>query len=90
MGQTLPVEDRLPEPSQPPIPPNISGLLEINYREILLMAMQKEEASFQTYVSLVPKMNNEESRDVLLAIAEEEVKHKLRFEMEYDMLSKKM
>ena len=88
MGQTLPTEDNLPTPSAPPIPPNISPLLKINYKELLLMAMQKEEASFRTYVDLVPKMRDEDSREVLLAIAEEEVKHKLRFEMEYNMLSK--
>ena len=90
LGKTVPVEDNLPMPSVPPIPPDTSPLLNINYRELLLMAMQKEEASFRTYVDLVPKMRDEESREVLLAIAEEEVKHKLRFGMEYDMLSKQL
>ena len=89
MGQTLPAEDSLPTPSEPPIPSNISPLLKINYRELLLMAMQKEEASFRTYVNLVSKMRDEGSREALLAIAEEEVRHKLRFEMEYNMLSKR-
>ena len=87
-GQTLSAEDNQPMPS-PPIPPNTSPLLDMNYKELLFMAMQKEKASFRTYVDLVPKIRNEDSREVLLEIAEEEVKHKLRFEMEYDMLSKR-
>ncbi len=33
--------------------------------------------------------HDEESKEVLLALAEEEVKHKLRFETEYDTLMKK-
>ena len=90
MGQTLLAEDRIPILSKPPIPSKISPLLKINYRELLLMAMQKEEVSFKTYVDLAPKMRDEESREVLLAIAEEEVKHTLRFKKEYDMLSKQI
>jgi len=39
-------------------------------------------------VNLVASVLDEESREVLLAIAEEEVKHKLRFETEYDLLLK--
>ena len=88
-GQTLSAEDDPPMPSVPPIPPDTAPLLDTNYKELLLLAMQKEEASFRTYVDLVPKMRDEDSREVLLAIAEEEVKHKLRFEVEYDMLSKR-
>lgn len=63
--------------------------LDMDYKDMLMLAMEKEEASFRTYVNLVPNAQDEESREVLLAIAEEEVKHKLRFEVEYDMLLKK-
>jgi rubrerythrin len=55
---------------------------------MLLLGIEKEEASFRTYVNLLMSVRDEESREVLLALAEEEVKHKLRFEMEYDMLQK--
>lgn len=65
------------------------SLLDIEYKDMLLLGMEKEEASFRTYVNLVPNVKDEESREVLLALAEEEVKHKLRFEIEYDMLLKK-
>ena len=54
------------------------------------VGMEKEEASFRTYVNLVGQSQDEQSREVLLALAEEEVKHKLRFEAEYDMLLRKI
>jgi len=62
--------------------------LDMDYKDMLLLGMEKEEASFRTYVTLIGTVHDQESREVLLAIAEEEVKHKLRFELEYDMLLK--
>jgi rubrerythrin len=54
-----------------------------------MLGMEKEEAAFRTYVNLIPHVGNGQSREVLLTLAEEEVKHKIRFETEYDMLLKK-
>lgn len=62
--------------------------LDMDYKDMLLLGIEKEEASFRTYVTLIGTVHDQESREVLLAIAEEEVKHKLRFELEYDMLLK--
>lgn len=62
--------------------------LDIDYKDMLLLGMEKEEAAFRTYVNLVPNVHDEQSQEVLLALAEEEVRHKLRFETEYDMLLK--
>ncbi len=64
------------------------ALLDMDYMDMLLLAMEKEVASFRTYVALVAKARGEKSRELLLALAEEEVKHKLRFQIEYDILSK--
>jgi len=88
-GQTVPVERELPGPSGNYIISNTDSQLDMDYKDILMLAMEKEEASFRTYVNLIPTVHDEQSREVLLAIAEEEVKHKLRFEIEYDMLLKK-
>ena len=88
MGNTVPAEWEIPTFSEPSTQPDLQPILEMSYKELLMLAMEKEEASFRTYVNLASKINNEESRNVLLAIAEEEVKHKLRFEIEYDILSK--
>jgi len=63
--------------------------VDMDYKDMLIMAMQKEEASFRLYVDLAGRVINEDSRETLLALAEEEVKHKLRFETEYDLLLKK-
>ncbi len=88
-GQTIPVEQELPGPSGSYIMSNTDSQLDMDYKDILMLAMEKEEASFRTYVDLIPTIHDQQSREVLLAIAEEEVKHKLRFEIEYDMLLKK-
>jgi rubrerythrin len=64
------------------------ALLEMDYTDMLLLAMEKEEAAFRTYVTLVSNAHDEQTRELLLALAEEEVKHKIRFETEYDILAK--
>ena len=61
---------------------------DIGLQQLLQMAIEKEKAAFEFYVNLAGKMHDENSRATLLAIAEEEVKHKMRFEYEYDMLLK--
>jgi rubrerythrin len=63
--------------------------LDIDYKDMLLLGMEKEESSFRIYVNLAAKACDEESREVLLSLAEEEVKHKLRFENEYELLMEK-
>ncbi|MBW8041338.1 MAG: ferritin family protein [Planctomycetes bacterium] len=62
--------------------------IDMDYKDILIMAMQKEEASFRLYVDLASRVTHEDAYETLLALAEEEVRHKLRFEMEYDNLLK--
>lgn len=63
--------------------------LDMDYKDMLMLGMEKEESSFRTYVNWVANAHSEEHREMLLALAEEEVKHKLRFETEYEMLLKK-
>jgi len=90
MGQVLPAEKELPAPSRDNyVVSNTDSLIDMDYKDILLLAIEKEEASFRTYVNLAIHAADQESKDVLLTIAEEEVKHKYRFEIEYDMLMKK-
>ena len=60
----------------------------MDYKDLLLMCIQKEEAAFRLYVDLATRITDPDSRDTLLAIAEQEVKHKIRFETEYDNLQK--
>jgi rubrerythrin len=67
---------------------NLGSLANMEYKDILVLAIQKEEASFRTYVNMVSLVHDQKSREALMAIAQEEVKHKYRFEIEYDLLSK--
>jgi len=90
VGKTLP--DQQMPPSRPESDYIISdsdSLLDIDYEDMLLLGMEKEEASFRMFVNLIPNISDEESREVLLALAEEEIRHKLRFENEYNKLHEK-
>jgi len=88
LGKT--VQDRYdpPGPDSDYIIMSGEATINIDYKDMLLLAMEKEEASFRTYVDLVARARNEQARELLLVLAEEEVKHKLRFRNEYDLLLK--
>ncbi len=88
-GRTVAVERKPLRPERNYILSDDEAPLDMDYKDMLLLGIEKEEAAFRTYVNLVASVMDEESREVLLAIAEEEVKHKLRFETEYDLLLKK-
>jgi rubrerythrin len=62
--------------------------VDMDYKDMLLMGIEKEDAAFRFYVTLAANATDEDSHETLLALAEQEVKHKLRFEMEYDNLLK--
>ncbi|OVE77735.1 rubrerythrin [bacterium F16] len=57
---------------------------EMPYEDALIVAMKREKAAFRLYTTLADVSDDEAVRNVLLAIAQEEAKHKLRFEVEYD------
>jgi len=56
----------------------------MTYAQALVVAMSKEKAAFRLYYDLAKTAGNEEMRDIFIALAQEESKHKLRFEIEYD------
>ena len=66
------------------VPPEI----EMDYKDILLMGMQKEDASFRLYVDLAGMTSDAHSKEIFLALAQEEAGHKLRFQTVLDYLSK--
>ncbi|MDH4241384.1 MAG: rubrerythrin [Phycisphaerae bacterium] len=67
---------------------DVGSEIDMDYKDMLTMAMQKEESSFRLYVDLASRVTNEDAYETLLALAEEEVRHKMRFEMEYDNILK--
>ncbi len=62
----------------------VGSEIDMDYKDMLTMAMQKEESSFRLYVDLASRVTDEDAYETLLALAEEEVRHKMRFEMEYN------
>ncbi len=46
--------------------------------------MKKEKAAFRLYLDLAERTENQDIKDVFMTLAQEESKHKLRFEIEYD------
>ena len=87
-GRTVSTELAPPRPAGEYILTNDPSPLDMDYRDVLLLGMEKEEAAFRIYINLIGSIHNEQSREVLLALAQEEVKHKLRFETEYNILQK--
>ena len=57
--------------------------MELNYEELLIFAISKEEKSIKLYKDLAQAVENEDLREVFLALVQEEAEHKNRFEREY-------
>jgi len=57
---------------------------EISYQDALILAMKREKAAYRLYTDLAGQVGDAEVRNLLLTLAQEEAKHKLRFEVEYD------
>ena len=55
----------------------------MDYQKALILAMQQEKAAFRLYSDLAASAGSE-FKTIFLALAQEEAKHKLRFELEYD------
>lgn len=67
--------DYLVEPASAP---------ELGYQDALILAMKQEKAAFRLYSDLAEKSTDPEVEATKLSLAQEEAKHKLRFELEYD------
>ena len=57
---------------------------DMDYTEALVLAMRKEKVAYRLYLDLASVAEDEELTDMFLLLAQEEAKHKLRFEIEYD------
>ena len=57
---------------------------DIDYQGALILAMKQEKAAFKLYTDLAAATDDPDLRGLLLGLAQEEAKHKLRFEVEYD------
>lgn len=59
---------------------------DMDYQQALIVAMKKEKVAFRIYTDLASVADDQSVRNLLLSLAQEEAKHKLRFEVEYDEL----
>ena len=57
---------------------------DIDYQQALILAMKAEKAAFRLYSDLASATDDPSLKSTLLGLAQEEAKHKLRFEVEYD------
>ena len=57
---------------------------DLDYQHTLILAMKQEKAAFRLYSDLAASVDDENIKSTFLSLAQEEAKHKLRFEVEYD------
>lgn len=57
---------------------------DMSYEQALVLAMKKEKAAFKLYLKLSEKAPNDSLKQLFLGLAQEESRHKLKFELEYD------
>jgi rubrerythrin len=57
---------------------------DMDFQQALMVAMKKEKAAFRMYTALAGAANDANAKSLLQSLAQEEAKHKLRFEVEYD------
>ena len=57
---------------------------DLDYQGALILAMKQEKAAFKLYSDLAASTDDDGIRNLFLSLAQEEAKHKLRFEIEYD------
>lgn len=56
----------------------------MTYEVALKVAMAREKAAFKLYSRLADSTDNVQMKEIFQFLAQEESKHKLRFELEYD------
>ncbi|MFO8057951.1 MAG: ferritin family protein [bacterium] len=57
---------------------------DMGLQDSLLLAMKKEKAAFRLYTDLAASAPNDSLKETFSALAQEEARHKLRFETMYD------
>ncbi len=63
---------------------DVDAGVDMSYADSLVVAMKKEKAAFKFYSDLAAIAEDENLVNTFLSLAQEEAKHKLRFEIEYD------
>lgn len=59
----------------------------MTYKDLLIVAMKKEETSRILYLKLASVAADKDVQKFFIGLSNEEARHKLRFELEYDLLT---
>jgi rubrerythrin len=59
----------------------------MSYVDMLVVGMKKEEKSRKLYTDLAEAAQEQELKEMFLKLAKDEAEHKLRFEIEYDLMT---
>lgn len=59
----------------------------MDYIEMLVAGMKREEQARQLYTNLASIALNQQTKEMFIQLAREEAGHKLRFEMEYELMT---
>lgn len=62
---------------------------DMTYKDAIIIAMKKETNAFRFYQDLAAITRDEDLKNTFLTLAQEEAKHKLRFETEYKNIALK-
>lgn len=65
---------------------NIEPNPKMSYTDLLIVGMKKEETSRKLYNDLATIAEDRQIKEVLQQLADEEAGHKMRFEIEYDLM----
>jgi|Deesub1362A_J573_1020465.scaffolds.fasta_scaffold00141_4 rubrerythrin len=57
---------------------------DMSYQDALILAMKREKSAFKFYEDFANKTSDENIKDLFIALAQEEARHKLKLEMLYD------
>ncbi len=56
----------------------------VDYQQALIVAMKREKTAFRLYMDIADSADDENIKSLFVNLANEEAKHKMRFEVEYD------
>jgi rubrerythrin len=57
---------------------------DLDFKQALIIAMKAEKAAFRLYTDLAATTDDANLKGLLILLAQEEARHKLRFEIEYE------
>ena len=63
---------------------DVDAAAEMDYADVLVLAMRKEKAAYRMYSALAEQAESADVAAVFRDLAAEEANHKVRFEIEYD------